>query len=62
MKYLKQGGRKSSIYQQGNYSWQLVLCGMMSYPGRGAKTSPPTRVIIPTLLFSFIYCLKTMHA
>lgn len=31
----------------------------MSYPGRRVNISPPTIVIMPIVLFSFLYCLKT---
>lgn len=47
----REGSCVSSIYQQGNYTWQLVLCEMMSYLGRSAKTSPPSRVVFPAMLF-----------
>lgn len=47
----REGSCVSSIYQQGNYTWQLVLCEMMSYLGRNAKTSPPSRVVFPAMLF-----------
>lgn len=47
----REGSCVSSIYQQGNYTWQLVLCEMMSYLGRRAKTSPPSTVDFPAMLF-----------
>lgn len=44
----------SSIYQQSSYSWELALCGVMSYPGRKAKASPLIRAAVPVVLLSFI--------
>lgn len=45
----------SFIYRQSNYT-----SGVMSHPGKGAKASPPTWAIMPSLLFSFIYRQKNI--